>query len=297
MTIIDVHNHLSGLVNVYDDPDNPYGGPSGRRSTPISDDELRALGQTWIENQDKVGISQAFVFDWDADRITKFCGWFEDRFRGMVVVDPRQTRDAIRKLESCFASGLFVGVKLATVPSWSGDGRPYRFDDPRAFDFYEHCEGAGIPIVFHTGTVYTGSPESKRPTGNLVSYMRPLHLDEVARTFPKLQVVLAHAGRPLWQETLCLANLPNVWIDLTWSQLPLPLYEETFRHCLPGFGAQRLMFGSDSSPWRPDLFFELHSETVRLLKQYGSDESDIEAVLHGNAERLYLGAREQAAPA
>ena len=289
MTVIDIHNHLSSIVNLY--KDSPHRGPTGPRTTPIVDDQLRVLGQKWIEKQDKIGITRAFVFDWDWARTTRFCSWFGDRFRGMVVVDPRQTSEAIRTLESCFESGLFVGVKLAPVPAWSVDGRPYHFDDQGAFDFYDYCQGAGIPIMFHTGAIYTRSSESDQPTGNLVSYCRPIDLDEVARTFPNLQVIVGHAGRPLWQETLCLANLPNVWIDLTWSQLPVALYEETFRHCLPGFGAHRLMFGSDSSPWTPDKFVELYSETVRILKQYGSDTSDIEAVLFGNAERLFLNGR------
>jgi len=289
MAVIDIHNHLSAVVNLYEG--GPHRGPTGLRTTPIVDEELRMLGRNWIEEQDRIGISHAFVFDWDWARVKKFCTWFDERFRGMVVVDPRQTAEAISAVESCFRSGLFVGVKLAPVPSWSGDARPYHFDDRKAFDFYDYCQGSGVPIMFHTGAIYTRSSDSDQPTGNLVRYCRPIDLDAVARTFPDLQVIVGHAGRPLWQETLCLANLPNVWIDLTWSQLPIALYEETFRHCLPGFGAHRIMFGSDSSPWSPDKFVELHSETVRVMEKYGSNESDIEAVLFGNAKRLFLDDR------
>ena len=63
MAVIDIHNHLSSIVNLY--KDSPHSGPTGPRTTPIADDRLRVLGQEWIEKQDRIGITRAFVFDWD----------------------------------------------------------------------------------------------------------------------------------------------------------------------------------------------------------------------------------------
>ncbi len=39
-----------------------------------------------------------------------------------------------------------------------------------------------------------------------MEFGRPYLLDEVARTFPKLRLVIAQMGQPWVDETLCLAN-------------------------------------------------------------------------------------------
>ena len=284
----DIHNHLTFSLNMYDDESYEYPGPSSRRSYPVADGDLKRMGVAWMEAQDRVGIRRALVFDWDSAWVERFCRWFPDRFYGLVVVDPRSTAISIKKVEQSTATGLFLGIKLAPTPDMSIDGRPYRLNDPAAFDFYSYCQSKKLPILFHTGAIYTKSADSRHPTGNLVKFCHPLDLDVIARTFPDLQVIVGHAGRPLWQETLCLANLPNVWIDLTWSQLPIALYEESVRYSLLGFGVDRVMFGSDSTPSWSDKCVTLHAATIDLLRQRGCSESDVARVMYKNAERLFL---------
>jgi predicted TIM-barrel fold metal-dependent hydrolase len=61
--------------------------------------------------------------------------------------------------------------------------------------------------MFHTGTSIFAGARNR--------YGDPIHLDDVAVDFPKLKVLLAHGGRPLWMETsfFLLRRHPNVFLD------------------------------------------------------------------------------------
>lgn len=100
---------------------------------------------------------------------------------------------------------------------------------------YERAEQYGIPIMFHTGTsIFPGAR---------VKYGDPIHLDDVAIDFPRLKIILAHGGRPLWMSTafFLLRRHPNIYLDI--SSIPpqnllsyFPRLEEI---------AHKTMFGSD----------------------------------------------------
>lgn len=57
---------------------------------------------------------------------------------------------------------------------------------------YEACEERGVPVMIHTGTSIF--PGARSRLGN------PMDCDDVAVDFPRLDLVLAHAGRPLWYD-------------------------------------------------------------------------------------------------
>jgi uncharacterized protein len=73
---------------------------------------------------------------------------------------------------------------------------------------YEVAEELGMPLLIHPGGRFT--EESKMEFG------RPYLLDEVARTFPKLRLVIAQMGQPWLDETICLLGKhPNVYADIS----------------------------------------------------------------------------------
>lgn len=74
---------------------------------------------------------------------------------------------------------------------------------------YRAAEENGIPVMFHTGTsIFTGARNR---------YGDPIHLDDVAVDFPKLKILLAHGGRPLWMNTsfFLLRRHANVFLDVS----------------------------------------------------------------------------------
>ncbi len=100
---------------------------------------------------------------------------------------------------------------------------------------YLRCEQQGIPVMFHTGTsIFSGARNR---------YADPIFVDDVAVDFPKLKIILAHGGRPLWMST-CLflvRRFPNVHMDI--SSIPPSKVLEYFPRLEEI--ADRVLFGTD----------------------------------------------------
>jgi len=90
-----------------------------------------------------------------------------------------------------------------------------------------------LPVIIHTGTSIFPRARNR--------FADPMAADDVAVDFPRLPIILAHAGRPLYMETavFLVRRHPNVHLDL--SGIPpkklleyLPRLEELSARCLWG---------------------------------------------------------------
>lgn len=100
---------------------------------------------------------------------------------------------------------------------------------------YKKCEAEGTPIMVHTGTsIFIGARNR---------YADPIYVDDVAVDFPRLKIILAHGGRPLWMETcmFLVRRFSNVMIDV--SSIPPSKVLEYFPR-LEDI-ADRTLFGTD----------------------------------------------------
>lgn len=275
---IDGHGHMFAVSN----PITTV--TEGSDAERVNDDEVTSAVTRWIEHMDAANIERSIAFDWDNDDVAVKIAESGGRIWSLVVVDPRQTDESIAKIDKHLGHG-FLGIKCSPAGDYSHDGRGYYPNDPACFPVYEHIEQRGATMLFHSGSIYRNASD---PAGTAVKYCRPIHLDDVARQFPGLNLVVGHVGRPFWDETLSMANLPNLFVDLTWSQLPLPLYRRSIETALAGFGPSRTIFGSDSNLSHPERGGVLLAETKRILGELGTSHSDAEQVLRGTAEALYF---------
>lgn len=109
---------------------------------------------------------------------------------------------------------------------------------------YRAAEANGIPVMIHTGTSIFPAARNR--------YGDPIYLDDVAVDFPKLKILMAHGGRPIWMQTafFLLRRHRNVHLDI--SGIPprqllkyFPRLEEI---------AHKTLFGTDwPSPGIPDI--------------------------------------------
>ena len=77
-----------------------------------------------------------------------------------------------------------------------------------AMRFYEYANEHQIPVFFYM-------PEQLAPT-DILEYGRPYLIDEVARTFPKMKIVISNCGVPFQSETVAvLSKNENVYATLT----------------------------------------------------------------------------------
>ncbi|GAC1430625.1 MAG: amidohydrolase family protein [Terriglobales bacterium] len=123
---------------------------------------------------------------------------------------------------------------------------------------YRAAEANGIPVMFHTGTSVFPGARNK--------YGDPIHLDDVAVDFPKMKILLAHGGRPLWMETafFLLRRHPNLFLDI--SGIPPKTLLEYFPR-LEEISAKTL-FGTDwPGPGVPDIKTNLDAFRALPLSQ------------------------------
>lgn len=115
-------------------------------------------------------------------------------------------------------------------------------NDPALFPFYDFAQGAGVPLMFHTGTsIFKGSR---------VKYGDPLLLDDVADEFPRLKILLEHGGRPFWYDhaNWLMTRHKNIYIGI--AGIPARQLPQHFPH-IERY-ADRFIFGSDW-PGLPDI--------------------------------------------
>ena len=112
-------------------------------------------------------------------------------------------------------------------------------------------------------------------------YGDPIHLDDVAVDFPKLKILLAHGGRPLWMQTafFLVRRHPNVYLDI--SSIPpsqllkyFPRLEEI---------AGKTMFGSD---WPGPGVHDIH-DNLDAIRALPISPQAKEHILGGTALKIW----------
>ena len=159
-------------------------------------------------------------------------------------VDPWRGQVSLRRIRSLVAEHGVRGFKFH--PSTQA----FYPDDHRFFPLYAAIEEAGVPVVFHTGQ--TGMGTGLRGGGGiLLKYSNPMHLDEVAATFPDLTIIMAHPSVPWQDEGLAVAmHKPNVYIDLSgWSP---KYFEPKLVRYMNRLLTDKVLFGSDYPLISPD---------------------------------------------
>jgi len=210
----------------------PSAGPAGEAA--------EAAASRWLAELDRQGVSAA-VFLALAPRpetLRRFVSAAPERLFAFTFVNPWEV-DAAAVLEADILQRGFRGLKL--YPSI----QQFHACDERAYPVYERAEALGIPIVFHFGVTLDYRSDLR--------YSNPLDLHAVARDFPALPLIVAHAGAGFLRETLFLAyHCANVLVDTsgsgTWmGYLPRPMtFREVLRRLLDVFGTGRILFGTDS---------------------------------------------------
>src|SRR5215510_16116259 len=92
------------------------------------------------------------------------------------------------------------------------------YNDPSYFPVYELANRNSWIMLFHTGIVLRA--KFNDPEDVASGRMRPIHLEEIARRFPKITVIGAHCGNPEYEWAAEIARWnPNVFFDLSGSTL------------------------------------------------------------------------------
>ena len=101
---------------------------------------------------------------------------------------------------------------------------------------YEAAQELKLPVFFHNNPF---SPFS------ILEYAQPLLLDEIARTFPDLKIIVGSMGNPFCEQTLCLLGKhKNVFADLSVRPNSPWLAYNTVVSAYESAVTDKLLFGS-----------------------------------------------------
>ncbi|MDJ0755618.1 MAG: amidohydrolase family protein [Ardenticatenaceae bacterium] len=243
-------------------------------------DEVQA--QRWAEEMDRYGLrAVGFVTGGGNDNLAEIIGPYSDKFIGFAH-HYLFAENAVEELYRAVNELGFKGYKLL-APALD---RP--IEDPAAYPVWEACADLNIPVLIHFGILGSG--------GGIATHenINPLKLHNVAKDFPDVNFVVPHFGCAWVREALQLCwACRNVYIDTSGSNqwirwVPGDLtVKELFRKYLSTIGAERLIFGSDSS-WFPRGFAVRYlQDQIRDARDLGMSHDQLQAIFGGNAARLF----------
>jgi predicted TIM-barrel fold metal-dependent hydrolase len=144
---------------------------------------------------------------------------------------------------------------------------------PALADLYRVAEECGIPVTIHTGTSVFPGARSR--------FGDPMDVDDVAIDFPKLRILLAHGGRPLWMDNafFVVRRHPNVCLEV--SGIPPAKLLEYFPRLEEL--ADKTIWGTD---WPSPGVKSMRANADAFLALPLSDETKTK-ILGSNAERIW----------
>jgi predicted TIM-barrel fold metal-dependent hydrolase len=144
---------------------------------------------------------------------------------------------------------------------------------PALADVYRVAQDARVPVTIHTGTSVFPGARSR--------FGDPMDVDDVAIDFPKLTILLAHGGRPLWMEAafFLVRRHPNVHLEV--SGIPPAKLLEYFPRLEEIAG--KAIWGTD---WPSPGIQSMRTNVEAFLALPLSDGAK-QAILGGNAARIW----------
>ena len=209
--------------------------------------------RAFLKHLDAAGVDRAVLINYVAPEVIGFtpevnqfvANYVKEDTKRLIPcgsIHPRHTRNVLADVEQV----LRLGIRMIKIhpPHQLLFPNDYLHGVKELEIIYRAAEANGIPVMFHTGTSIF--PGARNKFGD------PIHVDDVAVDFPKLKILLAHGGRPLWMETafFLVRRHPNVYLDI--SGIPpksllkyFPRLEEI---------AEKTLFGTDwPGPGVPDI--------------------------------------------
>jgi len=241
--ITDVHVHLEPYKNlkltVFE---------TMRRTMPDFDAMARKMEdpRNLLAHLDDVGVERACLINYAAPEVmglgldvnafvSAYASEDPKRLIAFGGVHPRFTKDPEAEIEHLASKLEIRGLKVHPphqlfAPNDYVDGKM-----PNLWKIYRTAEKLRLPVMFHTGTSVFPGARSR--------FGDPMALDDVARDFPDLTILMAHGGRPMWCDAAfyLIRAHPNIYLDT--SSIPPARLLEWF----PQLGKieDRVLFGSD----------------------------------------------------
>ena len=135
-------------------------------------------------------------------KLAEYVDKHKEKMVGFAVVDPPNDKINVHNLKPITDK---LGLKGAVLYCSLCGFHPA---NSRAMQFYESAQELGLPVFFHNG--------SHLKADAVLAYAQPYLLDEVAREFSALKIIIGSMGVPFVEQTFSMvAKHENVYADLT----------------------------------------------------------------------------------
>ena len=209
------------------------------------------------------------------------------RFVGFYMLDPTRD-DALDRVAWSAAHGL-RGICL--FPAM----HRYALHGPEVARIFDVAAvSPGTAVFVHCGVLTVGArAKLGLPSRFDMRFGNPLHLQGPALTHPQVPVIVPHFGAGLFREALMLGDMcPNVYLDTSSSNrwikyTPGLTLVDVFRTALDVMGAERLLFGTDSSFFPRGWVRRVLDDQRAALTSAGATPDQIALVTGGNFARLF----------
>lgn len=237
--IVDVHTRIwdsAGQLGRAEEtlrrrPTEPWLRPDA--SQDVHQEAMHPVGNALILGLDSAYLGACISHEQVAGYVSKD----PQKFLGVAGIDPARG-DAVASLERARE----LGLKAVTVSPAAQACHPCH---TQAMELYEACQALNVPVLFESATLLAKDAK--------LEFAQPYLLDEVARTFPELKIVVSALGDPWTDQCLTLIDKhPTVFADLSdLACRPWQLYNAlVLAHQQGTMG--RILFGSNFPFYKPE---------------------------------------------
>ncbi len=199
--IVDCHTHIWSDSSQLGDGADEYLRREGGSESISADAAEHAAASQCVDKCLVFGYRSALLgAAVDNDFIARHVSRHSSRMVGVAAVDPTEA-DAVETASELLERSEFRGL---TISPATQDFHPA---DSRAMEIYELAAEKRCPVFIHQST--------HLPAAGRMEHARPFLLDEIARTYPTLTIVLSALGHPWVEEGIALLGKhPRVFADV-----------------------------------------------------------------------------------
>jgi predicted TIM-barrel fold metal-dependent hydrolase len=256
-----------------------------------------ALADRWAAELDANGVTRAALIasvPGDEASVAAAVATHPSRFVGFFMLDPSASDAADRThraIGELGLRGLCLFPAMHHVP----------LSDPRVHEVVEIASAyPGTAVFVHCGVLSVGVRRKLGlPSPFDLRLGDPLGVARLALAYPNLPFIIPHFGAGLFREALMAADTcANIYFDTSSSNgwiryTPGLTLEAVFETALSVLGAQRLLFGTDSSffprGWQRGIY-DAQKAAAAAISLQPADEA---LIFGGNFDRLFPLDREK----
>ncbi len=249
------------------------------------------LADRWVAELNRHGISRAALIasvPGDAASVAVAVRRHPARVIGFFMVDPTQPDAPIEAATSLDRDGLRV---MCLFPAM----HRYAIHDDRVRQLFDVAAARpGTAVFVHCGVLSVGVRKKLGlPSLFDIRCGNPLDLHPLALAYPSVPIIIPHFGAGFLREALMVADLcPNILFDTSSSNgwikyQPGLTLEAVFEQALAVLGADRLLFGSDSSFFPRGWVKDVYQRQRIALGKLGMTAGERAQIFAGNFDRLF----------